>query len=336
MKPKLLIVELWGLGDLVIATPFIRVAAEKFDVTVMAKPYAHDLQERFWPGVKVIPFLAPWTAFKLRDKYRLWQWPWIEFYRLRKLLKGQFDVGLSARWGDPRDHFLLALVQTKRRLGFPRIGSQILLTDRMQRPSPLSHRYEYWRTLGNSLGLKLPPREHVFVAREGKAPVHRQILIHTGAGQPVRVWPLERYQRLAQHFRQKGFAVRVACDSDQRQWWLQAGETQVTTPRDVAELMLLIDEAGVFLGNDSGPGHLAALMGIPTFTLFGPQLPEWFSPMHPASEYVEGKPCPFKPCSDYCRFPLPICLHRISEEEILGRVEAFVSRNIGTSTVRGR
>ena len=64
MKPKLLIVELWGLGDLAIATPFLRAAAEKFDVTLLAKPFARDLQSRLWPEVQVETFTAPWTAFK--------------------------------------------------------------------------------------------------------------------------------------------------------------------------------------------------------------------------------------------------------------------------------
>ena len=108
MKPKLLIVELWGLGDLAIATPFLRTASEQFDVTLLAKPYALDLQRRLWPGVRVITFVAPWTAFK--NKYRFWQWPWLEIFRLwRQLAAEHFDFGLSARW-DPRDHLLLTLV----------------------------------------------------------------------------------------------------------------------------------------------------------------------------------------------------------------------------------
>jgi len=72
VKSKLLIVELWGLGDLVIATPFIRAAAEKFDITLLAKPFALDLRPRLWPEVKVVSFLAPWTAFK--NKFHLWRW----------------------------------------------------------------------------------------------------------------------------------------------------------------------------------------------------------------------------------------------------------------------
>ena len=136
MKPKLLIVELWGLGDLVLATPFLRGAAERFDVTLLAKPYALDLQPRLWPGVKVVPFTAPWTAFK--HKYHLWRWPWLEMFRLfHQLSAERFDFGLSARW-DPRDHLLLKFVGVKNRIGFPRLRSRIFLTQPRRAPRATS------------------------------------------------------------------------------------------------------------------------------------------------------------------------------------------------------
>jgi heptosyltransferase-2 len=65
---------------------------------------------------------------------------------------------------------------------------------------------------------------------------------------------------------------------------------------------------------------------VPTFTLFGPQLPEWFAPLHPASEWLEGKPCPYKPCSDYCRFSVPRCMTDSGEEEVFALVESFIRR----------
>jgi ADP-heptose:LPS heptosyltransferase len=89
-------------------------------------------------------------------------------------------------------------------------------------------------------------------------------------------------------------------------------------------LFTLVDRAGVFIGNDSGPAHLSALCGVPTFTIFGPQLPEWFAPLHPAGQWLEGKACPYKPCKDYCFFPTPYCMTNIGEEEVWGRVTAFL------------
>jgi heptosyltransferase-2 len=323
LKPKLLIVELWGLGDLVIATPFLREAANHFDVTLLAKPFALDLQPRLWPGVKVAPFTAPWTAFT--HKYRLWRWHWLEMLRLlHRLSAERFDFGLSARW-DPRDHLLLSFVGVKNRIGFPRMWSQAFLTRPTARPGPELHRYESWRAMAGALNLQLPPGGKI---TQPAGPGRETILIHSGAGQAVRVWPLEHYGRLAAHLRRSHFQVQIACDPDQRDWWLRAGETNVATPATVVELIVLIDRAGAFIGNDSGPGHLAAFCGVPTFTIFGAQLPEWFAPLHPAAEWIEGRACPYKPCWDYCRFPTPHCLGNIGEEEVYACVEKFATRHL--------
>jgi ADP-heptose:LPS heptosyltransferase len=320
VKPKLLVIELWGLGDLCIATPFLQAASDRYEVTLVAKPYAQDLQKRLWSNIKVVPFVAPWTAFE--HKYRLLSWPWWKIIRLRKELAGAaFEFGLSARW-DPRDHLLLRLAHARSRLGFPRLGSQIFLSRPLRRPVPHSHRYENWRVMADSLGFQLPPRESLGLPqlRPGG-----EVLVHSGAGQPVRVWPLERYRNLVTRLRQRHFRVQVACDPDQQTWWLQAGEKNLCTPKTVAELFSLLDRTGAFIGNDSGPGHLAAFCGVPTFTLFGPQLPEWFAPLHQASEWVEGKACPYRPCSDYCRFSVPCCIVNHGEDEVWSRVDAFLA-----------
>ncbi len=314
-------VELWGLGDLVIATPFLQAVAERYSVTLLAKPYAVDVQPRLWPGVEVVPFVAPWTAFT--RKYELWAWNWRELFRVRhELIARRFSVGLSARW-DPRDHLLLRAVRARMRLGFPRVHSEFWLTKTVARPSPDSHRYENWRVLARALGFELPPKERLVMPRTSHG---RKVLVHTGAGQPVRVWALGRYRQLVAALREKGYQVQVACDVDQRTWWLSAGEASVATPRAVKELLTLVDEAAAFIGNDSGPGHLAAFCGVPTLTIFGPQVADLFVPLHPAAELIDGKPCPFKPCSDYCQFPRPYCLENHSLGEVLAHAEAFLRR----------
>lgn len=327
LKPKLLVIELWGLGDLAIATPFLRAASQQFDITLLAKPYALDMQPRFWPQVKVCPFTAPWTGFS--QKYHIWRWPLIEMLRIRgSLAAEEFDIGLSAHparlGGDPRDHFLLKIAGARERIGFPNIGSAIFLTRVIPRLAPDSHRYESWRAIGQAIGVQLPPRDELPAPPRGEATV----LIHTGARHPVRVWPLERFRRLADKLRASGIKVQIACNPEQHDWWKQNGETGAANPATVSELIELTDRAGVFIGNDSGPGHIAALCGVPTFTIFGPQLPEWWVPFHPRAEYVEGKACPFKPCSDYCRFPKPFCIQELSEETVWKRVAQFVLKQL--------
>jgi heptosyltransferase-2 len=324
-KPKLLIVELWGMGDLVIATPFLQAASEKYDLSLLAKPFALDLQPRLWPGIKIFPFTAPWTAFEYRYKYNLGRWPIREILRLRRnLAKEHFDYGLSGRW-DPRDHFLLQMVGVRERLGFPRLKSEVFLSHPLTHPGPLDHHYEYWRIAGRALGISLPPREKLTApTREFR----KQILVHSGARLPARVWPLEQYQDLVRRLRREGRSVQVACDPNQLASWQKFGEAAVICPRSVNDLLALIDQSGVFIGNCSGPGHLAAIIGLPTFTFFGPSLFEWFAPLHPAAEWIEGRACPYKPCSDYCRFSTPECLWMVTAEEAWPRVRQFVQRHL--------
>jgi ADP-heptose:LPS heptosyltransferase len=164
------------------------------------------------------------------------------------------------------------------------------------------------------------------------APVanRRVILIHSGAAQPIRVWPLERFQALALHLRQKAYSVQIACDPGQRQWWDLRGEN-VAVPSTISELMAVIDKAALFVGNDSGPGHLAATMGIPTFTIFGNQIPSELAPCHPEAQWIEGKPCPYKPCHDYCRLPTPECLLGIGENEALPKISSFAAKHLGSA-----
>lgn len=314
-------IELWGLGDLVVASSFLRAASERFDVTLLAKGYARDLGQRFWPEVHTVIFSAPWTAF--HGKYWLHKWPWGKLVRLRRELGGEFAVALSARW-DPRDHALMKWIGAKQRLGFPRLQSQVFLTHPLVRPDPVSHRFENWRVMARALGFDCPEPRMSRIQHVDR----RGILVHSGAGQAVRVWPLERYHEIVLRLRGQGRQVQVACDSDQLDQWRALGESAVIVPTSVPQLLGLIDQAAVFLGNDSGPAHLAAYSGAPTFTLFGPQLFEWFAPLHPQGECFEGKPCPHKPCSDYCRFPQPLCLYGCTVEEVWAAFSGFLDRTL--------
>jgi heptosyltransferase-2 len=268
----------------------------------------------------VIPFVFPWTAFK--KKYNLIHWPWRELASLaRQLRSRRFDIAVSARW-DPRDHLLLRLTGAGRRVGFPRLQSGLFLTERLPLPGPVAHRYEHWRIMGRHLGIELPARDQIV----SPARASGAVLIHSGAAQPIRVWPLERFQMLAIQLRQNHHTVQVVCDPAQREWWSSHGEN-VLVPANLAELMALLDGAGLFVGNDSGPGHLAAIMGVPTFTLFGNNLPGLFAPLHPEAQWMEGGPCPYKPCFDSCRFAKPECLLSTSAADAWEKLKPFAENH---------
>jgi heptosyltransferase-2 len=311
------VIELWGLGDLALAVPFLRAASQHARVTLLAKPHAAPLLRRFVPTVEFVPFVAPWTAF--HGKYRLHRWPWRELVAVRRELRARhFDLGISARV-DPRDHLVLALAGARRRLGFPRAGSQIFLTDSIARPIR-PHRAEYWRVLADAFRWNLPPG----ASRPPPVAAPRCIIVHTGAGKPTKVWPLERFATIVAHLRTAGYSVRLLCDADQLDWWRKQPLTPVAITT-VGELLAELERATAFIGNDSGPGHVAALLGLPTFTLFGNQYPDAFAPVNPAAAWIDGSPCPYKPCFDSCRFAVPQCLHDISVEAAWNRIRPWLA-----------
>src|SRR3954463_2194624 len=112
-RPHLLVVELWGLGDLAFSTTLLRLAAREWDITLLGKPHAAPLLQPTFPEIRYVSCDAPWTAF--RGKYRLHRWPWRELGGLLQTLRGaRFDAAVSVR-PDPRDHLLMRLAGARRR-----------------------------------------------------------------------------------------------------------------------------------------------------------------------------------------------------------------------------
>lgn len=321
MKPRLLAIELWGIGDLALAAPFVAAARNHYEVTVLVKRSAMEPALVLMPGVEILSVNTPWTSF--HGKYQLQHWPWSELRQMiSELRRRRFDVAVSARF-DPRDHLILWLTRAENRLGFPRRGSNMLLTRSMGPADRRMHRFLAWQRLGEAVGVKMFGLFPQASDRDASS-----IVVHTGAGHTVRVWPLERFAWMVHELRKRNYEVRVVCDPDQRQWWLDHGELSLSVPHDLGELAEILQGSRIFIGNDSGPGHVAALWGVPTFTVFGPQLPESFAPIHPLSEWVEGKPCKFKPCFDRCRYESPYCLTDLTEQEVWPRIEAFAQKHV--------
>jgi ADP-heptose:LPS heptosyltransferase len=321
-KAKLLVLELWGLGDLAIASQFISKASLTHEVTVLAKPYAKDLRDLLWPHAEVITFHAPWTAF--HGKYQLARWPWRSMRQLLKQLRDHhFDIAVSGRW-DPRDHALMWMTRAKRRVGFKRRGSQCLLTDPIFMHPDQSHRFNQWVAIGKTIGINLDPYEpKVHQGKQLPKPRLLRCVVHTGAAQAVRQWPLDRFQTLIKWLEERSVEVDILCDPEQQPLWASHGRN-ARVCQSVSELAQVLRGAEAFIGNDSGPGHLAAAMNVATLTVFGPQRTDWFRPAHPKGEVIEGGDCPYKPCFDACRFDVPHCLDAVTSASAVEKLDGFV------------
>jgi ADP-heptose:LPS heptosyltransferase len=117
------------------------------------------------------------------------------------------------------------------------------------------------------------------------------VIIHPGAGKPEKCWPLDRFVKLAEHLKKKHIPVRVLLGEVELEKWPPeliekiSHAAEVRKPATFLDLLKEIAPASLFLGNDSGPAHLAAISGIPTLALFGTQPDRW-KPIGPKVEVI--------------------------------------------------
>lgn len=109
----------------------------------------------------------------------------------------------------------------------------------------------------------------------------RYCVLHPGAGSPDKCWPLESYMQLADGLFPTVFVLGPA---EVDRWPSKdteklSAQFRVIICPELETLAGLLSEAQLFIGNDSGPGHLSAAVGTPTVSLFGPTRAEQFSPV---------------------------------------------------------
>ena len=342
-RPKLLLLEFWGLGDLTFATPLLQAAVKKWDVTLVGKPHAGPLLAATFPTVAFVEFDAPWSVYA--GKYHLWTWNWRALLWLVRYLRARhFDAALSVR-SDPRDHLLMAMIGARRRYGFPRRGSMVFLTDPIMGSRPKQHRVEDWRDLGRAFGLPaqepLAPRlEHgnYRTARVDALLAHLPpgkpvLCLHPGARIAVRRWPEPYFDLLVRRLRQRyDFFLLLIPDPDGYGSGLSSLADTVLPALSVDELVDVLGRIDLLLCNDSGPGHIAAACGRPTIVVFGPTDPDWFRPWGKDHHLAIRDICPWRPCFDYCKFSEPHCLTKLLPDsvwpEIREHLEVLLNRGL--------
>jgi len=98
-------------------------------------------------------------------------------------------------------------------------------------------------------------------------------VIHPFSGSRKKCWPLERFQELG---RRLAGPIPVA--------WCAGPEDDLPSAvrfADLYELACWLRSARIYIGNDSGPTHLAAAVGTPVVALFGPSDPAVWAPRGP-------------------------------------------------------
>ncbi len=323
---KILVVELWGIGDVVMMSAVLKPLREKFpvaEICILAQEHGRQVLLHDKDVSRVFVYKFPWTAFQ--RKYCLWRWDGKGLLAMvRTLRREKFDLVLDAR-GDPRNDVLSWLIAPRRyvrRPGGPRAGR---------------HRLDDWGRLLNMLDARdagLQP--HLVIGQEESAQARefigdkfprragKLVGIHPGAAQPVRRWSLARFEALASRLRQHaGADVLMLVDPD------GCGEDAALRlgipylKGSLRALMAVVAQLDLLVCNDTGVMHMAHGLGVPLVAVFGPGDPSFIGPRDHGAVVI--RPCAHRPCFDRCRQAVKMdCLDAVSLDDVWRVVEKKV------------
>lgn len=290
--PRVLLVKPCCLGDALMATPVLRALAAlpQMMIDILVTPWAAPAFDGHPAVHRLLPYPTHPTPLSLVPL-------------ARRLVRERYDWGIGLD-RSPWVALLLLLSRIPIRAGIAAGWRGLPYTHRVS-PTPGLHETELYLAVVETLGV--PPRglqPEYFVSPQLRAVMQQRIadlrrpvvVIHPGgAVNPgstllAKRWPAERFAALADLLIQEFAASVILVGGESDHEVTRAVTDSVSQPvvdwtanLSWAELAALLELADLFVGNDSGAGHLAAAVGTPTVSIFGPTSPRLYRPLGPRS-----------------------------------------------------
>jgi heptosyltransferase III len=133
------------------------------------------------------------------------------------------------------------------------------------------------------------PRAKLFAANgiQARTPL-AQCVIHPCASTPEKTWPAERFIEAASYV-EKSLELEPVFISGPGEDLSRFRRWRTLSAAPLAEIKSLISSASLFIGNDSGPAHMAAAFGIPSVVIFGASDPVAWAPWRTQAEVLTGR-----------------------------------------------
>jgi len=170
----------------------------------------------------------------------------------------------------------------------------------------------------------------------------RPVFLNPASTKTPRAWASDRFRiladRLADRFPETLLLVHDRHPFDCPAGWPTSDSIRTVSGASLIELAGVIERCSLYVGNDSGPIHLAAALGVPTVGIYGPTSPTLTSPrgaigaVHVSvSAQFECSPCrerffeecPSQPTPD----ERPPCLNEVSVEMVVEAAKEVLERN---------
>ncbi|MEM1446742.1 MAG: glycosyltransferase family 9 protein [Planctomycetota bacterium] len=130
------------------------------------------------------------------------------------------------------------------------------------------------------------------LSRQASSKQSRRWVVHPGSGGLAKCWPIARFAEACEHLKQRGetcvFLLGPAeIERDTAKKLVEFSDPiEVKEIREIDDLCFALAEATHYLGNDAGPTHLAAQLGLPTTAIFGPSDPRVWTPVGPKVDVI--------------------------------------------------
>jgi len=207
-----------------------------------------------------------------QEKWKRNRWSpqtWRDQLAKASRLRGvKFDYGVDLQ-GHLKTAMMLRLARPKRRLSAAATDAVSAKLNPVLpgRPDDL-HTVEWNHRVISAFGdFEIPERP--IMPEHGWQRDPRLATISVGAGHPTKVYPLERWIEVGHRLREAGYRVVFVGGPKDPSPEVEDMESWVGK-RSLAESIGDIAASGIHLAGDTGSGHIAAAVGTPVVSVFGP------------------------------------------------------------------
>lgn len=344
-KYKILIMRVDGLGDVTMSTNAFNAIREYFPgshIVLLVAKWSQGLVEISPYFDDIIYMDLPWFTKEGISKY-------FEILKIvKQIRKEKYDIIFVLR-GDLRNNILAYFLGAKYRIGYDITGCDYLLTHIVPLKENELHPTDMCKALirylnpANSKEYKLA----LWVTEEDKkytkdilekrsiSDNDLVVMINPGSRWPGRQWTVDGYAAIADGLIDKYNARVIFTGSTKEIEFTEKIVNRMdnkpiilTGQTTIRQLLALLQKSVIFLGVDSGPAHMSAVMGINTVVLFGPALPKIIGPRGDNVKIVKTREIfECSPCHQVkCKYPEYNCMMSIKVDDVWLAVENMLKK----------
>lgn len=311
------VIRLRSLGDTVLTTPALQILRrERPDVWIVVL-----LDEGLLPLLEGSPDVDQIIPVTSSGK--------LDLIRLVRSLKPELCLNLH---GGSTSAWITALSGAKWRAGYGHFTVQLVYNVRIPRAQEILgratdapvHTAEHHASAMFHLGaerVEIPPaRLHAKPRPSPRAPY---AVFHVAAAYETKRWDAENFLSAARYVKYKhGLAPLFLAGPGQDYLLYPFRDQECLRELSIGAMKTVLNEAALFVGNDSGPAHVAAAFGVPSVVIFGSSDSAVWGPWGGKGVAVETqwdcKPCPGDRCY---AFDEPRCILSVTPDAVEAAIE---------------